>query len=635
MNILLCGDFAQLCSVGDNALYTLPIASKVSVVVIGGKAAYDAFTETVGLTEVMRQQGDSSFACQFREVLNQLRDGPLSSENWQFLHPRVSKNLDVEVRTKFNDALHLYPTKNQTMASNLQCLEQLGKPILQINAINRGNGAKDSTMDDTGLENELLLSKSSRVMIMQNLWTLGGLVNGTMGTVYDMIWEDGVEDPFTIMPAVILVAVDNYAGLASMVVNGVHVVPIVPTEAQWEIKHKVCQRKQFPLMPAFAITIHKSQGLTLAKVVLNFENKDFTSGLSYVALSRVRAIEHIMFETGFSRDRFPAVPTPVVKRRIAEGLARRKKVIDNQGEIALESSAVALALPPPALPPPAQPPPTRPPAVSALHTALRGKTISEALQLGAKKQIYDLISLPPGRLNQLFRKIQNNDEIALAIGAFPLLHRQSDGEYRPFAKGFRRGMALYVDMYTLCTLLDRQWLSSGAIDGVLAKLAELSPGVQLMSSEKAYLHFCKLRINDTVPPVDVIETQPDTHTLVFPFNLTEDHWCVAKATCHKGERLLTIYNSMPGHGADLIETWLPAVLDCIIDANRIAHWTESWWNLVRVVQGRSLRQSDGHSCGIHAIFNALALAQLREPSLEQIDAQSLRVEYARALVKAV
>ena len=53
-------------------------------------------------------------------------------------------------------------------------------------------------------------------------------------------------------------------------------------------------------MPAFAITIHKSQGLTLARVVLNFENKDLTSGLNYVALSRVRAIEHVMFETGFS-----------------------------------------------------------------------------------------------------------------------------------------------------------------------------------------------------------------------------------------------------------------------------------------------------------------------------------------------
>ena len=46
-------------------------------------------------------------------------------------------------------------------------------------------------------------------MITRNLWTSGGLVNGTMGTVYDMVWEDGVEDPFATMPALVLVAVDE------------------------------------------------------------------------------------------------------------------------------------------------------------------------------------------------------------------------------------------------------------------------------------------------------------------------------------------------------------------------------------------------------------------------------------------
>lgn len=66
-----------------------------------------------------------------------------------------------------------------------------------------------------------------------------------------------------------------------------------------------------------------------------------------------------------------------------------------------------------------------------------------------------------------------------------------------------------------------------------------------------------------MPPVDVINIQSDTHTLVFPINLSEDHWCVAKATCHEGERLLTVYNSLPGLDADgdLVGTWLPAVLD--------------------------------------------------------------------------
>lgn len=195
--------------------------------------------------------------------------------------------------------------------------------MLKINAVHHGKGARNGTADDTGLECKLLLAKGARVMITRNLWTSGGLVNGTMGTVHDMIWEDGVEDPFTTMPAVILVAVDKHTDPASIAIYNIHVVPVVPAEAQWEEKHKVYQRKQFPLVLAFAITIHKSQSLTLARVVLNFERKDFTSGLSYVALSRIRDIEHLMFGTAFSRDRFPAVPTPVVKRRVAEDVARR------------------------------------------------------------------------------------------------------------------------------------------------------------------------------------------------------------------------------------------------------------------------------------------------------------------------
>ena len=117
------------------------------------------------LTEVMRQQGDSSSAQQFREVLSQLRDGPLSRESWQFLLSRARENLDVKVRTVFNDALHLYPTKEQTAASNLDRLEQLGKPVLKINAVHRGKGARDCTVDDTGLECELILAKGARVMI--------------------------------------------------------------------------------------------------------------------------------------------------------------------------------------------------------------------------------------------------------------------------------------------------------------------------------------------------------------------------------------------------------------------------------------------------------------------------------------
>ncbi len=51
--------------------------------------------------------------------------------------------------------------------------------------------------------------------------------------------------------------------------------------------------KQYPIKPAWAITIHKSQGLTFNKVIIDFAGGAFTSGQTYVALSRCTSLEGI------------------------------------------------------------------------------------------------------------------------------------------------------------------------------------------------------------------------------------------------------------------------------------------------------------------------------------------------------
>jgi hypothetical protein len=54
------------------------------------------------------------------------------------------------------------------------------------------------------------------------------------------------------------------------------------------------RRRQFPLIPAFAVTIHKAQGQTLLRVGLYLSNPIFTHGQLYTALSRTRGWQHIV-----------------------------------------------------------------------------------------------------------------------------------------------------------------------------------------------------------------------------------------------------------------------------------------------------------------------------------------------------
>jgi ATP-dependent DNA helicase PIF1 len=53
-------------------------------------------------------------------------------------------------------------------------------------------------------------------------------------------------------------------------------------------------------MMAWGITIHKSQGLTLEKVVVELGEKDFSAGLSFVAISQVKNLQGLAFRSHFN-----------------------------------------------------------------------------------------------------------------------------------------------------------------------------------------------------------------------------------------------------------------------------------------------------------------------------------------------
>jgi ATP-dependent DNA helicase PIF1 len=109
-------------------------------------------------------------------------------------------------------------------------------------------------------------------MLTQNIWVELGLVNGTTGTVEDVVWK-GHADIKKDQPQALLIAVDGYNGPALYTQqDGRKVTPVFSILREWEGARGSCSRRQFPVTLAFALTVHKSQGLTLNRVVLDIKD---------------------------------------------------------------------------------------------------------------------------------------------------------------------------------------------------------------------------------------------------------------------------------------------------------------------------------------------------------------------------
>ena len=198
------------------------------------------------------------------------------------------------------------------LCHNHRRLRDCKQPILKIKSTHTGRGAERANDDEAdGLEPQLCICLGARVMLTDNIWVENGLVNGSMGTVRDIVWNEG-QDPIKDMPTAIMVEVDDYSGPKF---PGTNYIPIFPVTRRFEYKKRDCSRTNFPLRLAYAITVHKAQGLTLKQVVLNLERKDHSPGLSYVAISRVKKLSSIMFETPFDLSRFTTKVSSNMKDR--------------------------------------------------------------------------------------------------------------------------------------------------------------------------------------------------------------------------------------------------------------------------------------------------------------------------------
>ena len=221
-----------------------------------------------------------------------MRDGDVTYDDWQLLLKRTPQNANNA--HDFSEAVRLFYTKDEVAKYNLDKLYALGSPVAQINAVHSSPLAASTTPDNAnGLHPVIFLAENAQVLLTANLWTEVGLCNGAPGTVYQILFSEGQAPPD--LPIAVLVDFTNYTG-PKFLNNRPKCVPIPPLLAEWTSGGKHLSRQQLPLQLRFAITIHKSQGQTLNKAVIDIGKAELAAGCTFVATSRLRRLDDGIFQ---------------------------------------------------------------------------------------------------------------------------------------------------------------------------------------------------------------------------------------------------------------------------------------------------------------------------------------------------
>ncbi|QDB79592.1 AAA family ATPase [Georgenia wutianyii] len=227
---------------------------------------------TVALTTVFRQRGDQRLTA----LLNAVREGVLIEESRRELNSRTNPDF-VPGDDEF--WLTLAPTNRVVDARNRRHLERLPGDVIEHRATERG----DLGLFDPPVERMLQIKVGAQIMMVTNDGA-GRWVNGTLGRIAGI--ENGEQG--------LQVAVEFRDGSAAMV--GPYTWEATrPVVEAGGLRHEVVgSYTQLPFKLAWAITIHKSQGQTLDRLVVDLSGGAFDYGQVYVALSRCTSFDGLV-----------------------------------------------------------------------------------------------------------------------------------------------------------------------------------------------------------------------------------------------------------------------------------------------------------------------------------------------------
>ena len=258
-HVILLGDPAQL-----------PAVSGVNIF-----GTYLWYKFTVLLLREIKRATDPTLS----GTLIKIREGICDTHISQVLQTRlVNKDIDMVDLDKTVTVI-ICSTRAECDKINSECLEKVIGSVCEYEADdtdNHGNGLRAADhqriqQHHERLPNKLQLKVGARVILRRNMDIDAGWVNGTLAVVTSLY--------------------QNCVVIQKMS-NPCQRIPVPCFRQRIEINGASYSilRHQFPLQLAYAVTVHRIQGLTVQKAVICLNSSFFASGQAYVALSRVRKL---------------------------------------------------------------------------------------------------------------------------------------------------------------------------------------------------------------------------------------------------------------------------------------------------------------------------------------------------------
>lgn len=266
IQIIMFGDLFQLCPVATRKEEKTLLEHYKTLYFFGSYALQEMKYRIVELTHVYRQDEMA-----FISLLNNIREATVNQSDLDLLDTLVDERFRPDV---YSDVVTLMTHRRMANRHNDEQLKKIETDVKVY------TGHYDNWEGIFPVRKKLELKIGSRVMFQRNDYTGHLFRNGTLGRVVEMYDE------------YVIVEKDNG--------QRVHLEPYTWEQLDYHIdkKKKVIYTEvtgsytQLPLKLAWAVSIHKSQGLTFDEVCIDAEHS-FTFGQVYVALSRCRKLEGI------------------------------------------------------------------------------------------------------------------------------------------------------------------------------------------------------------------------------------------------------------------------------------------------------------------------------------------------------